>query len=269
MKALYNGQNVPDVSIKAVQAGNDLLLFSPDPELAHRSIVQAVEKGLIPIEQIDASVRRILQVKQWLDIEHRRLVDLNRIQENASPESHRDLARKIAEASITLVKDDNHFIPLKKVSSGKLLNIILQDKTNLETGTGYIKNIDNYYSADHIRINPETDSSGYAHAAEMAMKAPAVIVTSYVQALSGSGTLKLTEKQQEFIHALAKMIPKEKPLIFISLGTPYLINYFPEITTYLCTYSSKEPSEEYAVKALKAKLKPRGILPVSLQGSPR
>ena len=269
MKALYNGQNVPEVSIKAVQAGNDLLLFSPDPELAHRSIVQAVEKGLIPIEQIDASVRRILQVKQWLDIEHRRLVDLNRIQENASPESHRDLARKIAEASITLVKDDNHFIPLKKVSSGKLLNIILQDKTNLETGTGYIKNIDNYYSADHIRINPETDSSGYTHAAEMAMKAPAVIVTSYVQALSGSGTLKLTEKQQDFIHALAKMIPKEKPLIFISLGTPYLINYFPEITTYLCTYSSKEPSEEYAVKALKGKLKPRGILPVSLQGSPR
>ena len=269
MKALYNGQNVPDISIKAVQAGNDLLLFSPDPELAHRSIVQAVEKGLIPIEQIDASVRRILQAKQWLDIEHHKLVNLNRIQENASPESHRDLAKKIAETSITLVKDDNHYMPLKKVSSGNLLNIILQDKTNLEVGTGYIKNIDNYYTADHIRIDPGTDSLRYANATEMAMKAPAVIVTSYVQALSGSGTLKLTEKQQEFVHSLAKMMPKEKPLIFISLGTPYLINYFPEVTTYLCTYSSKEESEEYAVQALKGKLKPRGVLPVSLQGNPR
>ena len=179
------------------------------------------------------------------------------------------LQKKIAEVSITLVKDDNHYMPLKKISSGNLLNIILQDKTNLEAGTGYIKNIDNYYSADHIRIDPGTDSRGYANALEMAMKAPAVIVTSYVQALSGSGTLKLTEKQQEFVHTLAKMIPKEKPLIFISLGTPYLINYFPEITTYLCTYSSKEASEEYAVKALKGKIKPRGILPVSLQGNPR
>ena len=269
MKALYNGQNVPDVSIKAVQAGNDLLLFSPDPELAHRSIVQAVEKGLIPIEQIDASVRRILQAKQWLDIERHKLVDLNRVQENASPESHRDLAKKIAEASVTLVKDDNHYMPLKRVSSGNLLNIILQDKTNLEVGKGYIKNIDNYYTADHIRIDPGADSLRYANAAEMAMKAPAVIVTSYVQALSGSGTLKLTAKQQEFVHSLATMMPKEKPLIFISLGTPYLINYFPELTTYLCTYSSKEESEEYAVKALKGKLKPRGILPVSLQGNPR
>ena len=269
MKALYNGQNVPDVSIKAVQAGNDLLLFSPDPELTHRSIVQAVEKGLVPIEQIDASVRRILQAKQWLDIEHHKLVDLNRVQENASPESHRDLAKEIAEASVTLVKDDNHFMPLRRVSSGNLLNVILQDKTNLEVGKGYIKNIDNYYTADHIRIDPGADSLRYANATEMAMKAPAVIVTSYVQALSGSGTLKLTEKQQEFVHSLATMMPKEKPLIFISLGTPYLINYFPELTTYLCTYSSKEESEEYAVKALKGKLKPRGVLPVSLQGNPR
>ena len=269
MKALYNGQNVPDISIKAIQAGNDLLLFSPDPELAHRSIVQAVEKGVIPIEQINDSVRRILQAKQWLDIEHRKLVNLNRVKDDASPESHRDLAKKIAEASITLVKDENHCMPLKRVSSGSLLNIILQDKTDLNVGNGYIKNIDNYYAADHIRIDPGTDSLRYAHAADMAMKAPAVIVTSYVQALSGSGTLKLTEKQQEFIHTLARMIPKEKPLIFISLGTPYLINYFPEITTYLCTYSSKEASEEYVVKALKGKLIPRGIFPVSLQGNSR
>ncbi len=269
MKALYNGQNVPDISVKAIQAGNDLLLFSPDPELAHRSIVHAVEKGVIPIEQINDSVRRILLAKQWLDIEHRKLVNLSRVKDDASPESHRDLAKKIAEASITLVKDENHYMPLKRVSSGNLLNIILQDKTDLEVGNGYIKNINNFYSADHIRIDLAADSLRYAQAVEMALKAPAVLVTSYVQALSGSGTLKLTEKQQEFIHTLARMMPKEKPLIFISLGTPYLINYFPEITTYLCTYSSKEASEEYVVKALKGKLKPRGILPVSLQGNSR
>jgi len=58
-------------------------------------------------------------------------------------------------------------------------------------------------------------------------------------------------------------------LIFVSLGTPYIINYFPEITTYLCTYSSSETSEENAVELLRGKLKPRGILPVALQGNAR
>ncbi len=270
MKALYDGKNVPEVSVKALQAGNDLLLFSPDPELAHSSIVKAVEEGLIPVEQIDASVRRILQVKQWLGIENRKLVDLNRIEREINPESHRTLARKIAERSVTLVSDANHNLPLKRdASAGSILNIILQDKANPETGKGYIEKLDHAYSATHIRIDPDTDSPGYAHAADLATKASAVLVTSYVKALSGSGTLKLTERQQQFIHSLAGMVPKEKPLIFVSLGTPYIINSFPEITTYLCTYSSSDASEESAVETLRGKLKPQGVLPVSLQGQSR
>ncbi|NTV17535.1 MAG: glycoside hydrolase family 3 protein [Chlorobiaceae bacterium] len=270
MKALYNGQNVPEISVKAVMAGNDLLLFSPDPELAHSSIVKAVEEGVIPLQQIDASVRRILQVKTWLDIEHRKLVDLNRIKEEVNPESHRTLAKKIASRSLTLVNDANHYLPLKtEPSSGRILNIMLQDKADGETGKGYIKNLDQYFTASHIRIDPDTSNPDYVNAAGQAMNASAVIVTAYVKALSGSGTLKLTEKQQQFIHSLTGIVPKERPLIFVSLGTPYIINYFPEITTYLCTYSSNESSEEYAVDVLRGKLKPEGILPVSLQGTPR
>ena len=270
MKALYNGQNVPEISVKAVQAGNDLLLFSPDPELAHSSIVKAVEEGLIPVEQIDASVRRILLVKQWLGIENRGLVDLNRIEMGINPEVHRTLARQIAERAVTLVRDTNHNIPLKRdASSGTILNIILQDKANPETGKGYIEKLNRAYSATHIRIDPNTDSLGYANAADLATKASAVLVTSYVKALAGSGTLTLTNMQQQFIHSLAGLVPKEIPLIFISLGTPYIINSFPEITTYLCTYSSNEASEELAIEAVRGELQPRGVLPVSLQGLSR
>ena len=270
MKALYNGQNVPEISVKAVQAGNDLLLFSPDPELAHSSIVKAVEEGAIPIEQIDGSVRRILQVKKWLGIENRKLVDLNRIEGAINPELHRTLARQITEQAVTLVRDTNHNIPLKRdASSGNILNIILQDKANPETGKGYIEKLNRAYSASHIRIDPNTDSLGYANAAGLATKASAVVVTSYVKALAGSGTLTLTNMQQQFIHSLAGLVPKETPLIFISLGTPYIINSFPEITTYLCTYSSNEASEEMAIEAMRGELQPRGVLPVSLQGLSR
>ena len=270
MRALYDGQNVAEVSVKAVQAGNDLLLFSPDPELAHSSIVKAVEEGLIAEEQINASVRRILQVKEWLGIENRRIVNINRIKEGISSEMHRTLARQIAERAVTLVSDTNHNLPLKKeAASGTLLNIILQDKANPETGKGYIEKLNRTYSATHIRIDPGTDSLGYANAAELAAKASAVLVTSYVKALSSSGALTLSEKQQQFIHSLAGIVPKEKPLIFVSLGTPYIINSFPEITTGLCTYSSSDTSEEMAVETVNGELQPKGVLPVSLQGLSR
>ncbi len=267
MKALYDGQNVAEISVKAVQAGNDLLLFSPDPELAHSSIVKAVEEGVLPAEQIDASVRRILQVKAWLNIENQKFVNLEQITSDASPDSHRHLAKRIAERAITQVSDTNHYLPL--TASEGILNIVLQDKINNETGAKYIKQLDHYYTINHIRINPGTDSLAYVNATELATKAKAVIITSYSQSLNSSGALKLTEQQQQFIHSLPGIIPKESPLILLSLGTPYIINYFPEIGSYICAYSSNAASEECAVDLLRGALKPRGVLPVSLQGHSR
>ena len=50
----------------------------------------------------------------------------------------------------------------------------------------------------------------------------------------------------------------------ISFGTPYLINQFPDIPAYICTYSSSELSEDAAIRLLKGKIKPTAKLPVSL-----
>ena len=267
MKALYNGQNVAEISVKAVQAGNDLLLFSPDAELTHSAVVKAVEEGKIPMEQIDNSVRRILQAKGWLEMEKRKAADLKQVKREVSPPTHQHLARRIASRAITLVSDTNHLLPLKP--SKGIVNIIVQDKINNETGKEYIRQLDKFYTVTHIRINPGTDSLTYANATELSKTAKAVIVTSYSQSLSSSGALKLSAQQQQFIHSLVGIVPKESPLILLSLGTPYIINYFPEISSYLCTYSPTEDCEELAVEVLRGALKPRGVLPVSLQGHSR
>ena len=267
MKALYNGQNVAEISVKAVQAGNDLLLFSPDAELTHSAVVKAVEEGKIPMEQIDNSVRRILQAKAWLEIERRKTADLKQVKREVSPPTHQHLSRRIASRAITLVSDANHLLPLKPTEG--IVNIIVQDRINNETARRYIKQLDKFYTVNHIRINPGTDSLTYANATELSKMAKAVIVTSYSQSLSSSGALKLSAQQQQFIHSLVGIVPKESSLILLSLGTPYIINYFPEISSYLCTYSPTEDCEELAVEVLRGALKPRGVLPVSLQGHSR
>jgi len=263
MKALYNGNNVPEMSVKAVQAGNDLLLFSPAPELAHAAIIRAVQEGAIPMNQIDASVKRILQVKKWLQLEEKKLVDLNRVQSQISTNSHRRLAAEISSRSLTVVRQDPRHLPLK---NGRVLNIILQDKSNPEPGREYAEKLNRSFPSTTVRIDPKTDPQTYASTLAAAGTADAVIISSYVQVFSGSGTLRLTGQQQQFIHSLAQSIPENKPLIFISFGTPYLINAFPEIKTAVCTYSSNRESEDYALLLLRGEIKPEGSLPVSLHG---
>ena len=68
MLGLKNFYNTSDEMYLAVfKAGNDLILnFDKDPNEIHRMIQvikAAVERGEIPEEQIDASVRKILEMK--------------------------------------------------------------------------------------------------------------------------------------------------------------------------------------------------------------
>ena len=54
-------------AVQAVQAGNDLLCCA-DYEASAAAITQAVERGEIPLEQIDDSVLRILKWKHELGL---------------------------------------------------------------------------------------------------------------------------------------------------------------------------------------------------------
>lgn len=53
-----------DVAIRAILAGADILLMSPDAFAARAAVVRAVREGLIPESRIDASVRRILDARR-------------------------------------------------------------------------------------------------------------------------------------------------------------------------------------------------------------
>jgi len=148
-----------------------------------------------------------------------------------------------------------------------MLNIILQDKNNPETGRQYAEMLGRTFPVTTVRIDPKTDSADYKAIGEAATGADAVIISSYVQVFSGSGTLRITGEQQRFLQTLSRSVPPEKPLIFVSFGTPYLISAFPEIRTAVCTYSSNSASEDAVIRLLKGELGARGTLPVSLSGA--
>jgi beta-N-acetylhexosaminidase len=61
--------------------------------------------------------------------------------------------------------------------------------------------------------------------------------------------------QSEFQTSLVKrLIATGKRVVVIAMGNPYDISGFPEVDTYLCTYSVREPSMLAAAKALFGKL---------------
>ena len=262
MKALYQNYTLEDISLRAVEAGNDLLLFSPDPELTHSTILNAVRSGKLSEKQIDKSVRRILLAKKWLGLDNNRLVNLNSIPQQVSIQGHRELAETIANSSITVVRNNNNALPVRKRDN--VLHIILENKRHSLSGETFSKKLRRTFQAQTVRIGVDANSIDYRNVADKAERASAVIISTYIEVLSGAKSLELNDRQQNFVNRLIRDLPSKRPLIMISFGTPYLINQFPDIPAFVCTYSSSELSEDAAVRLLSGAITPAGKLPVSL-----
>ena len=106
--ALYPGG---EASVRAIEAGADVLLMPPDPAASIRAIEAAVRAGRISLRRIDASAAKVLAAKQRAGLFRSRLVNLDTISEGIHDDKLDALARSVAERAITLVRDEKHLFP--------------------------------------------------------------------------------------------------------------------------------------------------------------
>ncbi|RXK88179.1 glycoside hydrolase family 3 protein [Chlorobaculum sp. 24CR] len=267
MKALENGLTPGQVAVRAVQAGNDILLFPEDPEQIFDAVCAAVEKGEISERQIDHSVRRILQMKHWLGLDRQKLVDLSRLNERVGTPANKRVAEQIAEESLTLIRDRNRSLPLRFPQNGRLVNIILNDRPGQKVGGEFADTLRSRYNVTSMRLTPRSKPEFFQRASKAVSNASAVILTTGIQAWSKSEPSRFTQLQFDFVRSLPRMAPAGTPILFISFGTPYILDAFPEIGSALCAYSETDQTEAAILKALNGQLVPRGSLPVSLEGA--
>jgi len=266
MKALQSGGLTPEqVAVKAVEAGNDILLYPEDPERTFEAVCAAVESGKISERRIDQSVRRILLVKHWVGLDRQKLVDPSRLHELIGTSQSAKIAERLAEKSLTLVRDRDRMLPLSLPDSARVVNIMLNDRAGETFGSSFAKRLGNEYAVSSIRLTPASGAKTFREASMLLSKADAVVLTTGIQAWSSATSSKLTELQRDFVRSLPAILPQGTPIIFVSFGTPYIFTAFPEIGTALCAYSSNDYSEAAVIKTLKGELVPSGKLPVSLE----
>src|SRR5690606_35832070 len=91
------------------------------------AVVAAVERGEIPEERIDRSVRRLLRAKGALRLHERRTVDLDRVADVVGSREHYAVAAEIAARSITAARDRDGLLPLTRDRIRRALSIVYTD----------------------------------------------------------------------------------------------------------------------------------------------
>lgn len=118
---LYNFHHVAtdsrDAARMAAMAGLDLEAARPD---AYPHLVTLVNDGIVPVEVVDNAVRRILTAKFKAGLFDKEYSDVTALPQRIHTPSNITLARKVAEESVILLKNDDNILPLDRKSLKKL-----------------------------------------------------------------------------------------------------------------------------------------------------
>ena len=113
--------NIGRAAVEAFKAGNDLLLIPADFPASYNAMLHAVQSGEISRERLDRSVLKILRTKASLGLQKARMVDVNAIANVVGKPENLAFGQQVADAAVTLVRDNGKVLPLKSSLKNSLL----------------------------------------------------------------------------------------------------------------------------------------------------
>ncbi len=262
MDSICKNFSAAEATVMAFNAGNDLILFPPDEEIAIDALNNAARTGEIKQARINHSLRKLLSAKQWLKIHEKRFINLNDIPKTLSMQKHLKLAQNIADKSITLVKNDKKIIPVNKSKHQNIFGITITEGLGSESEIFFQSLLQEQFpNAMRALVHQETNDEYYAKIFGAAEEVDLVILSSFIRVKAYQGSVSISKKHEEFINKILKFKTSN---ILISFGNPYLLTVFPNVNAYLCAYGDTKVSQRAVLKALKGEIKIQGKLPIRI-----
>ena len=177
-----------EAAVRAIEAGEDQILFSADTDAAIAAVRAAVRSGRLSAARIDESVERILAAKRFLGSSVPRFLG----------SSAEDAARR----AVTLVRDDDRLLPLR---GGGVTAVVVTDAPEPNP----LREAVDELRADRV-ITIDTTS-------EAIDVDGTVVLLLALRPISGAGRIALPRAAQ---------LLAQRSVIAVSFGSPYVLREF-------------------------------------------
>lgn len=253
-----------EAAVRAVDAGADVVLLSPDSGAAVASLAGAVRSGRISPSRLDASVRRILEAKERLGLFRAPAPSPERAFALAGTRAQRGTEEEIARRGLTLVAEAPGTLPLSRDTV--LAHVVLLDDETFPGPEGPLNaELKKRLAIPPavVRIPPSASDDAVEKAAAAASRADVVLLSFFVRARSGKGTIAVPDPARK---VTAKVLASGKRVVAVSFGSPYVARDVPGLPTYIAAWGPQEVVQLAAARALFGEAIVEGKLPVSIPG---
>ena len=252
MKGVTKYHGPGEVEAKALAAGNDVLLLPGDVDAAFKTVKKWLADGRLDSTAIHASVRKVLRWKYRMGATAFTPLPVEGVRDDVNDNAARAVKRELIANALTLVKNEDNFLPLKDLQSLRLASIAIgasKDNTFQKTLALY-KDIEIHTAGK--------DLTASQWASKLKGK-DAVIVSLHGMSQFASKGYGLTEGTKNFI----KTLSRDTRVVLVVFGNPYTAAMFENTHSLLMAYEEDEEVEDLAAQALFGAFALRGKLPVT------
>lgn len=239
MKGVTKNFNAGEIAVKALSAGNDLLLLSENIPAAFQAIKMGIDSNILNLKEIDQKVKRILIVKHTLGLNAWISEGFDSISYNKSIERSIVLKDKIYRKTLTLARDSNKLVPIRKIPFN-ISCVSINDELN----NVFQSRLQDYSSINTYSMNSVADCK-----------------PEYLQAIENSELIivsihKLNYQSNknygvniELLQQLNKIIANKKCIVVL-FGCPYVSMFLPASASIVLAYEDNERTQDISAQMI-------------------
>jgi len=258
MKGVTKHFETGKAEVMALAAGNDMIEFSENVEVAINAIKDALANGILSQREIDEKCRKVLALKYWLGLDQYAPVELkNLIGDLNNPQAELVL-RKLSAASLTLLKNNSNLIPLKNLDSLRIASLSIGSKR-----TAFQSMLNEYTEVQHFNLGLKSTPKEIEQLEKELKNYNLILVGLHQVRKRPTNNDAYPVEVVDLVNRLAASYPS----IITVFRNPYTVGKFDgldQASGLIVAYEQNKFSQEYAAQLIFGAIGAKGKLPVSI-----
>jgi beta-N-acetylhexosaminidase len=248
-----------DVDVKALQAGNDVLLYSLNVAKAIAKIKLAVDSGLVAEQVIHDKCLKILRAKEWAGLNQTQTIKTEGLIADLNNAYALNLKKRIIESSVTIVRNQGDLAPLCHSDTMKVAVVSIGAPADNE----FSRTVSKYARVDLFSMDKNLDF-------QSAMKWHDTLVTYDLVVGAFLGTSNKASKNFGVSQESARILNAvaEKSTVAMAIfANPYAFGNLVDmenVQTVLVSYQDDVTTQQVTAEIMSGACTADGRLPVSV-----
>jgi len=258
MKGVSNTFKAGNAELQALIAGNDMLLLPQDLNDAMKAIKTAIDSSVITQLYVDEKCKKILRLKYNMGLNEFTPIDSKNLFADINTSYAKNLQNTLVENSLTLVKNNENIIPLKKLDKLCIASISIGDTVVSE----FQKVLSRYAPVDNFNVHKNIKKTEADSLMCILKNYSNVIISIQNTSNLANENFGISKETIAFIDTLKD----QNKIILDIFANPYSLSRFENtdnIDALIISYQDNNFTENLSAQLIFGAVSAKGKLPVT------